>query len=327
MPWSLQPGLGRLLPPVRPGCPPPGLTLCPLLGPSPAAPAAAPSGPTTCCLALGPALGWRLLFKPRALKGVLCHRPCLGPRTSQDRAGGGGPCGAGWCALSPQTERLTAAQITEYKGVFEMFDEEGNGEVKTAELERLMSLLGINPTKSELTSMAKDVDRDSEPNRGARGAVCEREGLCPALTGDTPPRAPCRQRLLQLRQLPGPDGDLLGEGPEPGGRAAGGVPCLRQGGQGLHRLGHPQVGPGGRGGRGQVPPGAAHRGGRGSRRYVLMNAGEPLNEVEAEQMMKEADKDGDGTIDYEGERGWSLGARHPARRGCRPALCFQSSWP
>lgn len=35
-------------------------------------------------------------------------------------------------------------------------------------------------------------------------------------------------------------------------------------------------------------------------RYVLMNAGEPLNEIEAEEMMKEADKDGDGTIDYEG---------------------------
>ncbi|XP_065387201.1 calmodulin-like protein 6 isoform X8 [Macaca fascicularis] len=66
-----------------------------------------------------------------------------------------------WVSL--QTERLSAEQIKEYKGVFEMFDEEGNGEVKTGELERLMSLLGINPTKSELTSMAKDVDRDREP--------------------------------------------------------------------------------------------------------------------------------------------------------------------
>lgn len=37
-------------------------------------------------------------------------------------------------------------------------------------------------------------------------------------------------------------------------------------------------------------------------RYVLTNSGEPLNEEEAEQMMKEADKDGDGTIDYEGEK-------------------------
>lgn len=37
-----------------------------------------------------------------------------------------------------------------------------------------------------------------------------------------------------------------------------------------------------------------------------MNAGEPLNEEEAEQMMKEADKDGDGTIDYEGEKNISV---------------------
>ncbi|KAG7280573.1 hypothetical protein CRUP_028299 [Coryphaenoides rupestris] len=40
-----------------------------------------------------------------------------------------------------------------------MFDEEGNGEVKTLELERLMSLMGINPTKRELSQMAKDVDQ------------------------------------------------------------------------------------------------------------------------------------------------------------------------
>lgn len=41
-----------------------------------------------------------------------------------------------------------------------MFDEEGNGDVKTQELERMMSLTGINPTKSELIQMAKDVDKE-----------------------------------------------------------------------------------------------------------------------------------------------------------------------
>lgn len=41
-----------------------------------------------------------------------------------------------------------------------MFDEEGNGDVKTQELERMMSLIGINPTKSELIQMAKDVDKE-----------------------------------------------------------------------------------------------------------------------------------------------------------------------
>lgn len=39
-----------------------------------------------------------------------------------------------------------------------MFDEEGRGQVKMDELEQLMSFLGINSTKSELASTAKDVD-------------------------------------------------------------------------------------------------------------------------------------------------------------------------
>ena len=42
-----------------------------------------------------------------------------------------------------------------------MFSEEGKGQVKTDELEWLVSLLGINSTKSELASTAKDVDRVS----------------------------------------------------------------------------------------------------------------------------------------------------------------------
>lgn len=58
-----------------------------------------------------------------------------------------------------------------------------------------------------------------------------------------------------------------------------------------------------------------------------MNAGEPLNEVEAEQMMKEADKDGDGTIDYEGEWGMGLGGRSQPGWAADLSLCSQSLWP
>lgn len=114
--------------------------------------------------------------------------------------------------MSPQTERLTAEQIKDYRGVFEMFDEEGNGQVKTGELVWLMGLLGINPTKSELASMAKDMDRVSEAGRGSPGRG---GGCCATLTQALLP-APCRERLLQLRQLPGPDGRVPGEGAEPG---------------------------------------------------------------------------------------------------------------
>ncbi|XP_058428628.1 calmodulin-like protein 6 [Marmota monax] len=140
------------------------------------------------------------------------------------------------------TERLSAEQIKEYKGVFEMFDEEGNGEVKTGELERLMSLLGINPTKSELASMAKDVDRDNKGFFNCDGFL--------ALMG------------IYHEKAQNQEGEL---------RAA-------------FRVFDKES-------KGYID--------WNTLKYVLMNAGEPLNEVEAEQMMKEADKDGDGTIDYE----------------------------
>ncbi|XP_010348643.1 calmodulin-like protein 6 [Saimiri boliviensis] len=145
-------------------------------------------------------------------------------------------------AFQGQAERLSAEQIKEYKGVFEMFDEEGNGQVKTGELERLMSLLGINPTKSELASMAKDVDKDNKGFFNCDGFL--------ALMGVYHEKAQNQESEL---------------------RAA-------------FRVFDKE-------GKGYID--------WNTLKYVLMNAGEPLNEVEAEQMMKEADKDGDGTIDYE----------------------------
>ncbi|XP_067423296.1 calmodulin-like protein 6 isoform X1 [Emydura macquarii macquarii] len=145
-------------------------------------------------------------------------------------------------AEEPRTETLTPEQITEYKGVFEMFDEEGNGLVKTEDLEKLMSLLGINPTKRELVTMAKEVDKDNKGTLNCDGFL--------VLMG------------IYHEKSKNQDEEL---------RAAFKVFDKEH--------------------KGYID--------WNTLKYVLMNAGEPLNEQEAELMMKEADKDGDGTIDYE----------------------------
>ncbi|XP_067873082.1 calglandulin-like [Heterodontus francisci] len=137
---------------------------------------------------------------------------------------------------------LSAELLAEYKGVFEMFDEEGNDLVKTDDLAKLMSLLGIDLTKRDLAQMAKDVDKDGK-------GVFNRENFL-ALMGDYHEKAKDQDKELKEAFLVfDPD-----------------------------RKGYIEW---------------------NTLKYVLMNAGEPLNEEEAEHMMKEADKDGDGTIDYQ----------------------------
>ena len=36
-------------------------------------------------------------------------------------------------------------------------------------------------------------------------------------------------------------------------------------------------------------------------RHVMVNLGDPLTDEEVDEMMREADKDNDGYVDYEGE--------------------------
>ncbi|XP_038872582.1 calglandulin-like [Salvelinus namaycush] len=136
---------------------------------------------------------------------------------------------------------LLQEQITEYKGVFEMFDEEGNGTVKTQELERLMSLMVINPTKRELLQMAKDVDKDGKGTFN-------------------------RESFLGLMAL------------------------VHESARGQHAMLRAAFKVFEKEAEGYIE--------WNTLKYVLMNVGAPLNELKAEQMM-EADKDGDGSFDYE----------------------------
>ncbi|XP_031705221.1 calglandulin [Anarrhichthys ocellatus] len=132
--------------------------------------------------------------------------------------------------------------VTEYKGVFEMFNKEGNGDVKTQELERLMSLMGINPTKRELSQMAKDVDNNGK-------------GMfnCDSFLG---------LMALYHERTKNQDAELKAAFKVFDKEAKGYIAW-------------------------------------NTLKYSMMNAGEPLNKIAAEQMMKEADKDGGGTINYE----------------------------
>ncbi|CAL8337396.1 unnamed protein product [Lota lota] len=123
-----------------------------------------------------------------------------------------------------------------------MFDEEGNGEVKTLELERLVSLMGINLTKRELSQMAKDIDQKGKGTFNNESFL----GLMALYHERT------KNQDAELRDA---------------------FKVFDKDAQGYIEW--------------------------NTLKYVLMNAGEALNEIEAEQMMKEADKDGDGTIDYE----------------------------
>lgn len=84
--------------------------------------------------------------------------------------------------------------------------------MKTDELERLTSLLGINSTKSKLASMAKDVDRVSEVDRDSLGRGSP-------VHHPHQPLAPTEKGFFSCGNFLAPDGGVLGEGPEPRGRA------------------------------------------------------------------------------------------------------------
>ncbi|XP_078281161.1 uncharacterized protein LOC144607907 [Rhinoraja longicauda] len=146
------------------------------------------------------------------------------------------------CLTVNKASTLPSELLAEYKGVFEMFDEEGNGLVKSQDLAKLMSLLGINITKRELVQMAKDVDKEGKGLFNCDNFL--------VLMGEHHEKSKNQDEELKEAFLV--------------------FDSERKGYIEWNTL-----------------------------KYVLMNAGEPLNEEEAEQMMMEADKDGDGTIDYQ----------------------------
>ena len=55
---------------------------------------------------------------------------------------------------------LDEEQITELKGVFEMFDVDQSGAIDVKELKQVMQNLGMNPTDEEVQRMMQEADED-----------------------------------------------------------------------------------------------------------------------------------------------------------------------
>ncbi|KAI9625338.1 hypothetical protein H4Q26_016361 [Puccinia striiformis f. sp. tritici PST-130] len=57
-------------------------------------------------------------------------------------------------------DQLTEEQISEFKEAFSLFDKDGDGTITTKELGTVMRSLGQNPTEAELGDMINEVDAD-----------------------------------------------------------------------------------------------------------------------------------------------------------------------
>jgi len=66
----------------------------------------------------------------------------------------------GWGGGGGGAEQLTEEQIEEFKEAFELFDNDHDGTVTTAQLGTVLRSLGQNPTEAELRDMINEVDAD-----------------------------------------------------------------------------------------------------------------------------------------------------------------------
>lgn len=52
--------------------------------------------------------------------------------------------------------------VTEFKQAFDIFDQDGGGDISTKELGRVMKLLGQTPSREELDKIIEEVDVDGK---------------------------------------------------------------------------------------------------------------------------------------------------------------------
>ena len=213
-------------------------------------------------------------------------------------------------------DQLSNEQISEFKEAFSLFDKDGDGTITTKELGTVMRSLGQNPTEAELQDMINEVDADGNGTIDCEHA--RREGTERAPLGH---RARTTPGALARRQRP------RRPSPWAGRRWAGGAHA-RAGARARARTRDLSL---------TAPPPRCSRvlavpefltmmarkmkdtdsaeeikeafkvfdkDGNGfisaaELRHIMTNLGEKLTDEEVDEMIREADVDGDGQINYD----------------------------
>jgi calmodulin len=58
------------------------------------------------------------------------------------------------------TEKLSKAELQEYKDIFSFFDRDGGGSITSVELGQVMRTLGWDPSEIELQELISQIDQD-----------------------------------------------------------------------------------------------------------------------------------------------------------------------
>ncbi|XP_060087734.1 calmodulin-A-like [Heteronotia binoei] len=156
--------------------------------------------------------------------------------------------------------QLTEEQIAEFKEAFSLFDKDGDGTVTTKELGTVMRSLGQNSTEAELQDMINEVDADGN------GTIDFPEFLtmmARKMKDTDSEEEICEAFWVFDKRLCSPPWCLC-------------------------RL---EMAAGGKDGNGYISTAEL--------RHVMTNLGEKLTDEEVDDMIREADIDGDGQVSYE----------------------------
>ena len=184
-----------------------------------------------------------------------------------------------------RSRKRSHAQVSEFKEAFTLFDKDGSGAISIDELGQVMKSLGQNPSKTELMEMIQEVDDDGSGQRHTH-ANCNFTFVHPRMLARSRARLTPLTPLTPLHSAPSnPPGEIdFGEFLTMMANALSKEVDTAEEMMKCFRVFDSE-------GTGCIPREDLHQ--------IIATMAEKMTEDEIKEFIDDADKDGDGEIDYE----------------------------